>query len=129
MVKRICSIVLSVLMCCSLMVPAFAEEATKCEHKLPTNAFKIDEAYCGHPGTKYFECELCHETVEVPIIAPADEHATVQEKHFTCGDGEDGYIVNVCTICGREVGDRVVVKAADHKEHKIVEKAHTKKFR
>ena len=123
MVKRICSIVLSVLMCCSLMVPAFAEEATKCEHKLPTNAFKIDEAYCGHPGTKYFECELCHETVEVPIIAPADKHATVQEMHFTCGDGEDGYIVNVCTICGREVGDRVVVKAADHKEHKIVEKA------
>ena len=130
MVKRICSIVLAFLMCCSFMIPALAEEVEVCEKHKASVADNIKKPTCVTLGVKYFTCELCGEQYEeyIPMLSDNEAHVPAEyvewEYHFQCGSNVDGYRVKKCPTCGVELA-REELKAADHKNHTYVEEAAT----
>ena len=113
MVKRICSIILSVLFVATMFVPAYAEEGpAECKHE-NIKVINIIEATCTESGKIIKQCEKCGDKFE-EVTAKLSENGVheyvTKSVGFDCIES-DGYTEEVCKFCG-------VVKEGSRVEHK-----------
>ncbi len=107
--KRILSLLMAVVMLCSLVVTASAEEV--CDHNYKETVLKAPT--CDATGVSKFVCTICNDSYYAATQASHTRPAEGIEKvEPTCT--ESGFEAYICASCGEKV-ERIIPATGEHK--------------